>query len=68
MVNNSENRNRVLAEKRQYQAPHLLVYGEMATLTAAGTKPGNENFTDCQNQEPGTATGNVRGSNSNCHP
>ena len=66
MATVSENKSRVLVGKRQYQAPHLLVYGDMARLTAGGSKPGNENFDDCAGQSAGTSTGNVRGTNSNC--
>ncbi len=37
MTTDNENRDRVLKKKRKYKAPHLLVYGEMTTLTAAGS-------------------------------
>ncbi len=37
MTTDNENRDRVLKRKRKYKAPHLLVYGEMTTLTAAGS-------------------------------
>ena len=68
MGSNGENTNRVLGEKRQYKAPHLLVYGEMARLTADGSKPGNENFGEqsCSGQDPVDPTGNKFGTNSNC--
>jgi len=66
MSEHSQNETQVPVEKHQYQAPHLVVYGDMATLTAGGSKPGNENHTDCTGQSPGDPTGNVRGTNSNC--
>ncbi len=37
MTTNSENKSQAPEKKRKYQAPHLLVYGEMTTLTAAGS-------------------------------
>ena len=66
MATNSEIRDRVVVEKRQYRSPHLLVYGDMTRLTAGGSKPGNEDFTTCGGQTSDTPTGNVRGTNSNC--